>query len=277
MTGSVTTPGSAATPGGVTDKEYWDQYWGPGKPRFASYDRTKGVFHGYELLFTHCLGETRRRLGRERLRVLDCGSGEGLMLRFLHELDPDLDLTGIEYSDSIDKARALAESLGCRFDLRRGDLFDLCRAGRTGPFDLVMSLGLVEHFDDPGAVLERLADVLAPGGCLVTIIPSFEGPFNRLWRLYDRDNYAHHVPISRRQLVEDHRRLGLTDIADYSLGTPTIPGLHDTRRRWQKLLRRAIVQVNGRVLQRLWPRQASLETRHVMVPTLACVGWKPVS
>ena len=125
-------------------------------------------------------------------------------------------------------------------------------------------------------MLSQLTGIVAPGGCVITIIPNFDGLFNSLWKLYDPSNYRHHVPISNARLLEIHGQLGLDDVTLYTMGTPTIPGITDATRRWQKMLNWVLVQINGRILQRIWPRQVSLTRRHRMAPAVACIGWKPL-
>ncbi len=259
----------------VTSKEYWDHYWGAGRARYANYDISQGLFHSYHLLLSMCIRKTQARVGRRTLTFVDCGCGEGLFLRFVHEQFPSIQVSGIEYSDAIDKARVMAEALGYDFHLIQDDLFNVCRGGSAGPFDALISLGLIEHFEDPAAVLRQMEGLIAANGCLITIIPNFTGAFNFLWKSYDRSNYNHHVPISEAQLLRIHRDLGFEDVTLFNLGTPTIPGIHEANSSWQKMLNGLIVQINGRVLQRLWPRQKSLTHRHPMSPAMACVGWKP--
>jgi SAM-dependent methyltransferase len=261
----------------VTSKEYWDRYWGAGAPRYANYDNSRGTFYSYSLLLEHCVRKTRERVDSRPLKLVDCGCGEGLILRFVHEQQPDIQVWGIEYSEAIEKARQMGTELGYEFHLIRGDLFEICRAGTAGPFEMLTSLGLIEHFDDPASVVSQLSQIVAPGGCVITIIPNFDGWFNFLWKLYDPENYRHHVPISNARLLQIHRDLGLEDVAFYTMGIPSIPGIHDAKRTWQKVLNWMLVQVNGRILQRLWPRQASLMQRHAMTPGVACVGWKPMT
>lgn len=60
-------------------------------------------------------------------------------------------------------------------------------------FDVVYSVGFIEHFTDWLRVLERQADLVAPGGLLLVNTPNFvgafQGPFHR-W--LDRANYDRH-------------------------------------------------------------------------------------
>ena len=261
--------------GEVTTKAYWDNYWGAGKPRYPNYDKSGGQFYSYDLLMSACIARTRERLRRRDLALLDCGCGEGLILRFVHEQYPGVSVTGIEYSDAIEKARVMGQELGYDFRLVRCNLLEAPDPALVGAFDVVVSVGLIEHFEDHAAMLARLNRFVAPGGCLITIIPNFSGLFNFLWKLYDTENYRHHVPISESQLVESHGALGLEDVSFYTLGTPTVPGPHAETNVALRLIRWLTVQVNGRILRRIWPLQPGLATRYAMTPVVACVGWQP--
>jgi 2-polyprenyl-3-methyl-5-hydroxy-6-metoxy-1,4-benzoquinol methylase len=259
---------------GVTTKEYWDKYWGPGQAKYPSYDKSRGLFHSYALLLAECIARTAVTLGRAPRTLVDCGCGEGLILRFVREQQPQLEVTGIDYSDAIDKARAMGMELGYNFKLIRGDLFEVCRPGGAGPFDILISLGLIEHFTEPEKLLRQMTEIVAPGGCVITVVPNFDGLFNAFWKLYDSANYGFHVPISRSRLLEIHQQLGLQSAELFTMGTPTLPGIHDPDTRWEKALNWIVVQINGRILQRAWPRQASLSRRYGMTPAVACIGWK---
>lgn len=268
----------------VTTKEYWDEYWGTGQLRYPTYDKTRGPFRGYSLLLADCVAKTRARLGtrlgtdpgNRPLSCVDCGCGEGLILRFIQEQHPEIEVWGIEYSDAVDKARAMGEELGLDLHLIRGDLFEICAAGTAGPFDILISVGLIEHFEDPAGVMSQLAALVPPGGCVITVIPNFDGLFNFFWKVFDPANYRHHVPISQARLLEVHQQLGLEDVTLYTMGTPTIPGINAATAGWQKALNRVLTQINGRILQRIWPRQATLSRRYPMTSVIACVGWKPL-
>jgi SAM-dependent methyltransferase len=78
------------------------------------------------------------------LRVLDIGCGLGITATYLQECG--LQVTGIDYRpDLIEQARQFARSLGSGVRLEAGDAFRL--HGYFGQFDLVFSVGVLEHFD----------------------------------------------------------------------------------------------------------------------------------
>ncbi len=259
----------------LTSKEYWDEFWGEGQLKHPTYNLERGVFPSIRLLLEQCITETRARLQAERLKVVDCGSGEGLIMRLLAEQFENIDVFGIEYSDAIEKSRKMAADLGLEFNLIRADLLQPWEPQYVEQFDIACSFGLIEHFENPEEVLSQLARSVKPGGMIISVIPNFNGLFNALWKFYDGDNYAYHVPIRHAELSALHEQVGLGQVRFYTLGIPVIPGVHNASTRTQKAVRFATKIVNGYVIRALWPaKQSTLEKRYPMVSTVACVGIK---
>ena len=258
----------------VTPKEYWDDYWGKIKTKYPDYDISRGLFYSYDLFFKKYLSKTRERLGKKKLKIIDCGCGEGLMLKFLNDQYEDIETWGIEYSDSYYKAEKMGEDLGYEFHLIKGDLLNPCDKNLIESFDIVVSFGLIEHFKDSSEIMRNMANLLRRKGCLITIIPNFNGLFNFLWKLYDKRNYRYHIPIHKEELLCIHQQEGIDELSFYTLGTPTIPGLLNIDSFQQKLLAFIILNINGRILQKLAPRQVSLRKSYPIAPIVACVGYK---
>jgi 2-polyprenyl-3-methyl-5-hydroxy-6-metoxy-1,4-benzoquinol methylase len=96
--------------------------------------------------------------------VLEVGCGEGYVLAAIHEARPDVDLHGVDLS-----APAIAEArdrLPAEVDLRVADATAL---GDAEPaHDLVMMVEVLEHLDDPAAMLADLG-TLTTGHILLTV------------------------------------------------------------------------------------------------------------
>ncbi|MEM9467150.1 MAG: class I SAM-dependent methyltransferase [Actinomycetota bacterium] len=101
-------------------------------------------------------GEVARLLASmPREAVLDLGCGEGFVIDHLVGADIDADFVGIDRSTSaVTAARA---RLGGRAEIHQADVTGLADLPR--PFDVVMMLEVLEHLDDPDAMLALLAEL----------------------------------------------------------------------------------------------------------------------
>ena len=103
--------------------------------------------------FTRALVDEVAR--RRPTSVLEIGCGEGYMLDALARAGTGAELTGIELSPTaVADARA---RLGDRARIEHGDARELGRDGRR--FDVVLMLEVLEHLDDPAAMLPVLASL----------------------------------------------------------------------------------------------------------------------
>ncbi len=113
----------------------------------------------------------------EGIRAIEIGSAPG---RHLIRMNGELgcEVWGLEYSP---EGAAANRELFARSGIDPGqvieaDLFDDGLGARFGDrFDIVLSRGFIEHFDDPGKAIERHLRLLRPGGTLVVSIPNMRG------------------------------------------------------------------------------------------------------
>jgi SAM-dependent methyltransferase len=93
-------------------------------------------------------------------------------------------VTGIEYSPKgAELSRANLAAAGVTGTIHQGDFFseDL----GIGQFDLVLSLGFIEHFEDIAAPFDRHVAFVKPGGRLLIGMPNFRGLIGLLQRWGD--------------------------------------------------------------------------------------------
>ena len=111
-------------------------------------------------------------------RILEVGSGPGVLLAFLAQQGADV--TGVEppneaFDDRFGTIRSALEAERPLPLLRvRADQLDTAVHGR---FDLVFSVNVVEHLQPLDPNMDAIAGVLSPGGRMVHICPNYRFPY----------------------------------------------------------------------------------------------------
>ena len=99
------------------------------------------------------------------LTLLDVGCGGGLMAEPMRRLG--FEVTAVDASaENIGTARAHAEQMGLDIAYRAATVEQL-EAEDAGPFDVVLTLEVIEHVADPEAFVRTCARLVKPGGMLV--------------------------------------------------------------------------------------------------------------
>lgn len=111
----------------------------------------------------------------ESLSALDVGGGTGWLLSQARAVEPRLKHTAVVDIDP--QARERAQALGHSFHLGRVETFESDRK-----YDLILLLNLIEHVDDPVAVLAKMRSLLAPGGVMLVKTPNHDSLDARLFR-----------------------------------------------------------------------------------------------
>jgi len=147
-------------------------------------------------------------------RVLELGCGRSRWLPFLAQ-HRGCDVSGLDTEAfACELARANLAGAGAAGRILCGDAFDLERhRDLVGRFDLIYSMGLLEHFSDATERIVALTRYLRPGGRMITTVPNMRG-FNWLMQwLGSREILEMHVVYDRKRLTRVHEAAGLTTLA----------------------------------------------------------------
>lgn len=199
QTGQLKEP--AGTGAALSDEAYWDDVYRNGRRPYTFPDVKGNRFH-------FALAGVLERHARPGSAVLELGCGGSLWLPYLAKIH-ECQVSGIDFSaEGIKKAQAHLDQNGAAGRLHQTDFLNP-PADLAGRFDLVYSLGVVEHFDDPEAMLRSFAEFLKPGGKLLTWIPNTAGWIMRLQQWADQEIYNRHYPLTLETLARAHAANGL--------------------------------------------------------------------
>ena len=135
----------------------------------------QGLFESGYALYDHAPGAPREsarqnayamwlasQLDHPPRSVLDLGCGNGSLLLALRQQWPGAELRGIDPSqESVGRAREAG------VDARCGSV----GAVRLEPVDLVVSVNVVEHVEDPVTFMRSMATLVSPGGSILLACP----------------------------------------------------------------------------------------------------------
>jgi SAM-dependent methyltransferase len=134
------------------------------------------LLHLFFLRAWYVRREVRRVLGAlpadTRIDVLDAGTGFAQYAYFVARAFPNAQILAVDIKrDYLDTARRFFERT--RLDERVDFAYeDLTRLQAEGPFDLILSVDVMEHIEDDQAVFRHFAHVLRPGGHVLINTPS---------------------------------------------------------------------------------------------------------
>lgn len=180
---------------------------------------------------------------RNGAKALEVGSAPGynlIRLRNAFGFEP----FGVEYSSQgAELNRKLFEGIGISAaNVVQADFLSApFQEANKGMFDLVLSVGFIEHFSDVEEVVAKHLNVLSPGGRLVVTIPNLRGVNYLLSWLFKKDVIPlHNLSIMRKQtFCAIFDRLGVTPLMCGYYGTFNF-GLFNSRpSSWKRHLLRA--------------------------------------
>ncbi len=190
---------------GLSQNEYWQLGYQRRKNRLEPPD-----LNDFRNFATRRVVHTLESVGLAGKRVLEVGAGDSeILLLLAKRLAGIAQFAGLDYAAAgCELLRDRGRQVGAEIEIIQSDLFRPPQE-LIGGFDLVYSVGLVEHFARLGDVLAALTRFLRPGGDLVTIIPNMHGVLGTLTKRWNREVYEIHIPHSLSTFLAGHADAGL--------------------------------------------------------------------
>lgn len=164
-----------APTGDRAGERYWDDVWAaadaadmnPATPGFRN-----RVDRSFDAMFRAILPE-------RPFELIEVGCAHSPWLAHFAR-EHGARVCGLDYSErGCEIERAMLRDAGVDGEVVCGDLFEPPMSLRAR-FDVVVSFGVMEHFDDTTAAARALAAYLTPGGVVVTVIPNMTGAIGRI-------------------------------------------------------------------------------------------------
>ncbi len=147
--------------------------------------------------------------GRKDFSVLEIGCANSIWPIYFHQYF-NANVAGLDYSEvGCEKSRTLLEHYKVPSQMYCADLFSPA-SELLGKFDVVVSFGVVEHFEDTANCLKACAAFVKPGGILFTLVPNIAGIIGFMQKYVDRAVYDVHVPLTKKMLINAHEKSGLS-------------------------------------------------------------------
>ncbi len=146
-------------------------------------------------------------------KLLEMGAGGSIWLPYFAKVF-GFDVSGIDYS-----------STGCEVAQKnlslagvKGNIIceDFAKIGETWNdyFDVIVSFGVVEHFNEPGEIIGLMANLLKKGGLVITVAPNTGGLTFKLQKYIGRDVYDCHKRLSLDNLSNYHKETSMQVILE---------------------------------------------------------------
>lgn len=214
------------------------------------------------------------------MRLLEVGCGKsGWLPYFAKEFG--FNICGLDYSAiGCEMAIEILQANGVEGEVVCADLFSP-PANMLGAFDVVVSFGLVEHFDDTASCLTAISAFLKPGGMLITNIPNMVGWIGSVQKAINRPVYDIHQLIDLAMLKEAHAQAAL-EVLDCSyfmstgFGVASLAGI--STRTPTGFLKKVFLGVLARASMLTWlveDKVGAFPTNKFTSPYINCIARKP--
>ena len=203
--------GSQVTP--LTDESYWTTLWDGQQHKIRHLRWVYVANRQLAKLFDRVL------VGVKQPTLIELGCADSLWLPYLAQKYGS-DAYGVDFSE-----------LGCQLAQRNlalagvdgtilcEDLFAFAKRHHS-TFDFVYSMGLIEHFSTPQAILEEMYNLLKPGGTMLTVTPNLRGMYTPIARVASPKLLATHKVILPTDLASALRDAGFQVTAFGYTGGP---------------------------------------------------------
>lgn len=261
-------------------KKYWNDSWAasdlpeavdPCDMRLRNY--TNRQFHQ---LFLKLFDKSET----PSMRLLEIGCAKSAWLPYFAK-EFGFSVGGLDYSPiGCQMAEKVLQANGVDAEVVCADLFSPPES-MIGRFDVVVSFGVVEHFNDTTECIRAVSAFLKPGGVLITNIPNMVGWIGWVQKMVNKPVYDIHQLIDPTMMRASNKMAGLEVIdSDYFIftgfGVNNLAGIATGSATWY--LKKIFLGVLARTSMLVWFMEEKLGNftpRKSTSPYVNCIARKP--
>lgn len=191
----------------LTEPIYWENGYYRRRRERPKYLPNPRKYRGhYEL---DCIFKSLFKLDKSK-KFLELGAGGSIWLPYFAK-EFEFEVYGIDYSKTgCELAKRNLNLAGVKGHIFCEDFFQSANRWK-GFFDVILSFGVVEHFDKPVEIIKIMKNLLKTDGLglVITVVPNADGLPFQLQKIIDRDVYNVHKIFSLVDLSSYHNEAGM--------------------------------------------------------------------
>jgi 2-polyprenyl-3-methyl-5-hydroxy-6-metoxy-1,4-benzoquinol methylase len=213
---------------------YWEQHWSDKPIRYDNKHRSGTITNYVNRRIEKYFDEVFANIETSGKSLLEIGCARSIWLAYFTNTF-GFQVSGIDYSarGCEDTQRSLIND-GITSEIVCADFFDP-PSWMNGKYDVIVSFGVAEHFQDTQRCIKAFAKMLKPGGNMITVIPNMVGLIGQIQKFIDRQVFDIHVQLNTNDLRNAHEAAGL-EVLDCSYFLSTNFGVCNVEKRNQKTL-----------------------------------------
>ncbi|GCD80044.1 class I SAM-dependent methyltransferase [Schleiferia thermophila] len=198
-----------------TSPEYWDEFWKtnriPKEIQIQKFDINTYLYREFDAFFRKFIEPN------SDLSLIELGCGNSVWLPYFKK-EFLFRISGLDYSRlGCERSRMILDYYNVEGAIFEGNLL-------TPPthlisnFDIVVSFGVIEHFQDIVEVLKAHALFLKKNGKIFVSVPNMHGFPGWYQKIMNKEVFDAHVPIDKDKLMEALSKAGFKNTkAEYLL------------------------------------------------------------
>ncbi|MBK0378022.1 class I SAM-dependent methyltransferase [Mucilaginibacter segetis] len=240
----------------LTDRSFWKAFW---ESRIGLIFKLKPTY-----IFGDILGKI---IAEKKVKTaIELGGFPGYYAIYLKKYQ-HLKTTLLDYFIHHELVEQLLKVNGLQKDDINIIEADLFTYKPIEQYDMVLSFGLIEHFNDTKFIIGEHIKFLKPGGTLFITLPNFKAVNGWVQRQFDKDNYdKHNINSMDLDLLKSScEQFGLSNVEAYYHGKFSVWLENKTEQTiTAKFLMKAI-WLTGKIATKLVPVESKMLSPYIVV------------